>query len=215
MTFFGSDATPRPNPLTLSIGALAASAALVGCADTSDTSGNGGGGELGGGVATIKTTVEATHPWDQTSFTQGVEQATDGRILVGTGHYGESRIYWTTTDGVQSESQPLDEEFFGEGVTIAGDAVWQLTWKKQVAIKRDADTLAEIGRASYSGEGWGLCAQQDRLVMSDGTGTLTFRDPESFDELDSVDVTLAGEPVTMLNELECVGDGETVWANVW
>ncbi|HIW95395.1 MAG TPA: glutaminyl-peptide cyclotransferase [Candidatus Corynebacterium gallistercoris] len=163
----------------------------------------------------MKTTVEATHPWDRTSFTQGVEQAADGRILVGTGQYGESRIYWTTLNSAQSDSQPLDEAFFGEGVTIAEDTVWQLTWKKQVAIKRDADTLEETGRASYSGEGWGLCSQQDRLVMSNGTGRLTFRDPETFEERGSVEVTRGGEPVTMLNELECMSDRQTVWANVW
>ena len=134
--------------------------------------------------------VEERLPFDDTSFTQGLEVADDGTIYVGTGQEGESRLYTRTPEGDELQSTDLDPEFFGEGITRAGDRVWQLTWKKGVAFARDAVTLEETGRAEYSGEGWGLCDQGDRLVMSDGSHTLTFRDPETFEETGSVDVVV-------------------------
>ncbi|WP_448302840.1 glutaminyl-peptide cyclotransferase [Corynebacterium resistens] len=158
--------------------------------------------------------VDKSHPWDKSSFTQGVETDAEGNLVVGTGQYKQSRIYRTTLDGKQSDSHDLPNNFFGEGLTIAGDAVWQLTWKEHTAIKRKSSDLSEIGRARYEGEGWGLCSQKDRLVMSDGTGTLSFRDPATFAKTGEVSVTKAGQATTMLNELECAPDG-SVWANVW
>lgn len=80
---------------------------------------------------------------------------------------------------------------------------------------RDRGTLAEQGLFNYQGEGWGLCYDQprDRLVMSNGSAELTFRDPDTFEPAGTVAVTLDGQALPMLNELECVGD--RVWANVW
>lgn len=164
-------------------------------------------------VERLTVEVVDVHPFDETSFTQGLEVDEDGRLLVGTGMRGDSRIYRSTVDGRQSDSQELDEEFFGEGVTRHGESVWQLTWQAGVALQRDADTLAEVGRAEYEGEGWGLCARQDELIMSDGTDRLRRVDPETFAERERFAVTLDGEPVTGLNELECV-EGD-VYANVF
>lgn len=164
--------------------------------------------------------VIAEHPWDDSAFTQGLEIDDDRSLLVGTGQRGESAIYrvpdWRNDPG-HVDRHDLPEEFFGEGITRAGDTVWQLTWQENTAIARDAATLEETHRAEYDTEGWGLCAFQDELVMSDGTGTLTFRDPVTFDALREVEVTAAGNPVTHLNELECVdgADGPEVWANIW
>jgi glutamine cyclotransferase len=75
------------------------------------------------------------------------------------------------------------------------------------------DTFQIERRHRYEGEGWGLCHDGERLVMSDGSDELTFRDPLTFEEVGSVAVTVAGRPLHRLNELECVGDA--VWANVW
>lgn len=163
-----------------------------------------------GDAPMLEVTVDEVHPWDEGAFTQGLETADDGRLLVGTGLYGESQIYYTDLEGEKTDEQSLSEDLFGEGVAIHGDTAWQLTWKEHTAIKRDARTLEEIDRADYETEGWGLCSQQDRLVMSDGTGTLTFRDPETFAKTGSVEV----EGTDQLNELECTADGK-VWANVW
>ena len=165
----------------------------------------------------LKVQVAADYPWDSRSFTQGLEVDGDGNLLVGTGMYHESRIYRTDLAGKESDSHNLPPELFGEGLTRTGDTVWQLTWKAGVAIKRDAQTLSQTGQASYDGEGWGLCTFDDKLVMSDGSGTLTFRDRESFVPTGTLPVTMPGQDVTMLNELECVKDRPLagIWANVW
>lgn len=156
--------------------------------------------------------IISTHSFDSTSFTQGLELDGD-ELIVGTGQYGGSRIYRSSVDGQESVSQSLDPEFFGEGITKSGDAIWQLTWNEGVAFKRDADTFEELDRVSYDGQGWGICSTDDALITSDGSSTLTFRDPETFAENSTVDVTLDGSPVGNLNELECV-DGE-VYANIF
>lgn len=153
------------------------------------------------------------HPFDETSFTQGLEVDEDGALLVGTGQRGESRIYRSMLGGGELATADLAPEFFGEGITRTGDRIWQLTWQSGVAFQRDADTLEEIGRVDYPGEGWGLCARQDELIMSDGTDQLRRLDPETFAERDRFRVTLGGEPVQGINELECVG--EEVYANVF
>jgi glutamine cyclotransferase len=102
---------------------------------------------------------------------------------------------------------------FGEGITVVGDKLWQLTYKDGIAIQRDKNTLAEVKRATYEGEGWGLCHDGSRLVMSNGTDQLTFRDPDTFAQLGTVTVRATGDPVAMINELECTPDG--IYANVW
>ncbi|MGJ4087494.1 glutaminyl-peptide cyclotransferase [Corynebacterium macclintockiae] len=194
------------------VGAAALACALSACGSEDGASPikQGDTSEQYGNAPLLEATVEKVHPWDKSAFTQGLETAEDGRLLVGTGLRGESRIYYTDLEGQKGSEQKLSDNFFGEGVAIHGDTVWQLTWQEHTAIKRDARTLEETGRADYETEGWGLCSQQDRLVMSDGSGTLTFRDPETFDKTGSVDVPGTDQ----LNELECTEDGK-VWANVW
>ncbi len=107
----------------------------------------------------------------------------------------------------------MPTNLFGEGITVAGDRIWQLTWQEGVAIERDRTSLRELRRVRYQGEGWGVCYDGRRLVMSDGSGTLTFRDPGTFAVTGEIAVTRGGAGVSELNELECVG-GE-VWSNVW
>ena len=162
-----------------------------------------------------RTEVVATYPHDGKAFTQGLELR-DGMLYEGTGRYGSSWI--TVSDfpsGTVRERVDLEPELFGEGITLVGDTIWQLTWRNGVALLRDRASLSEIRRVRYQGEGWGICYQsgENRLVMSDGTNRLSFRDPESFRAVGSVAVTLRGRPLSRLNELECVGD--SVWANVY
>ncbi|APU17670.1 glutamine cyclotransferase [Actinoalloteichus sp. GBA129-24] len=157
--------------------------------------------------------VLETRPHDRTAFTQGFEIA-DDILYEGTGLVGQSSL--RATDPITGEvlnQEDLPSPLFGEGITVVDDRIWQLTWQNNIALLRDRDTLAEIDRFEYPGEGWGLCHDGTRLVMSDGTDQLQFRDPESFELLGSVRVLQEGEPRHQLNELECVG-GE-VWSNVW
>ncbi|MDQ4105329.1 MAG: glutaminyl-peptide cyclotransferase [Actinomycetota bacterium] len=161
----------------------------------------------------LRVQVLATLPHDTTMYTQGLE-IHDEVLYEGSGQVGQSRIRTTALPGTAVlREEALPAPLFGEGITIAGDRLWQLTWTDQTAIERDPETLAERRKVTYPGEGWGLCYDGKRLVMSDGSDRLTFRDPVTFAPSGQVAVHLNGKPVRQLNELECV-DG-AVWANVY
>lgn len=161
----------------------------------------------------MRAQVLATMPHDTGAFTEGLEL--DGNDLYeGTGLEGQSDIRVVDpATGTVKKKVALPAPMFGEGITIVGDKLWQLTYKDGVAFQRDKTTLAEIKRVKYDGEGWGLCHDGGRLVMSNGTDQLTFRDPDTFDQVGQVSVKSNGQPVTMINELECTPDG--VYANIW
>lgn len=187
-----------------------ASVALVvaGC------SSSGSASEPDSSIPTLSVTVVRTLPHDRSAFTQGLEISGE-ELLESTGRNGSSYIRVSDLDtGTELRRRDLTSDYFGEGVTVAGDVVWQITWRDGVAFARDASTLDEIRRVEYDGEGWGLCHSPSGLVMSDGSATLTFRDPETFEETGTVQVTKDGEPLTELNELECAQDG-SVYANIW
>lgn len=164
----------------------------------------------------LRVQVLGTVPHDPTMYTEGLQIA-DGMLYESSGRVGMSRVRATPLSGAQPGAARIEARLpaplFGEGITVTGNRLWQLTWTSGVAIERDPVTLAERRRVGYTGEGWGLCAQGNRLVMSDGSDRLTFRDPVSFAPTGQVTVRLDGEPVRQLNELECA-DG-LVWANVW
>ena len=161
----------------------------------------------------LSVTVVDTHPHDSDAFTQGLE-VLDGRFVESTGLYGESdRRIVDIESGEPLLVAPIDANLWGEGITIVGDELLQLTWKAGVVIRSDANSLEEISRGTYEGQGWGLCFDGEFLVMSDGSSTLAFRNAETFDVLRTIDVTLAGAPIDRLNELECV-NGQII-ANVW
>jgi glutamine cyclotransferase len=171
-------------------------------------------------AAVEQLTVEVLESYvhDPGSFTQGLELGEHpefGTVLYeSAGLYGESDVRITDPGtGDVLASQDLPAEDFAEGLTLTDDAVWQITWQEHRAYKRDLTTLDVIETVEYEGEGWGICSDDEQLVMSDGSDTLTFRDPATFDETGTVQVTLEGEPVFSINELECA-DGQ-VWANLW
>jgi glutamine cyclotransferase len=163
----------------------------------------------------LKVQVLATYPHDTGAFTQGLELR-DGVLYEGTGLTGRSEMR-TLEPGTGSvrERVRLPSSVFGEGITVVGDRIWQLTYRSEFAFLRDRSTLGEIRRVRYDGEGWGLCHDpgRRRLVMSNGEAALTFRDPTTFAPVSRVPVTLDGRPLEKINELECVGG--KVWANVW
>ncbi|WP_278264666.1 glutaminyl-peptide cyclotransferase [Nocardia sp. AG03] len=168
------------------------------------------GGPDDAGPQRLRVEVIGSSPHDPRAFTQGLE-VVDGVRYESTGMWGVSSARAAEqASGVETARVEVPDPLFAEGMTKAGDIVWQLTWKDGVAFARDPVTLAEIRRVSYQGEGWGLCAQPDRLVMSDGTPKITFRDPVTFAETGSV--TLTGYRDPKPNELDCAADG-TVYAN--
>jgi len=203
---------PHAAALLSSISAVSAVALLVGCsAEGSSTAAQ----QETEGTEMLTVSINETLPFDDTSFTQGLEVAPDGTLYVATGMNGESRIYRTTTEGKELASQDLAPEFFGEGITRVGDHLWQLTWQSNTAIKRDAETLDELERTSFEGEGWGLCHRQDagEVIFSDGTAELRRMDPDTLTERERFTVTRDGQPLEGINELECVGDD--IYANIF
>ncbi len=152
-------------------------------------------------------------PHDPLAYTQGLELA-EGVLYESDGLYGESSLRAIDpTTGEQIAKVYLDASVFGEGLTVVGDEIVQLTWREGRALRHDRQTLAPVGEWSYSGEGWGLCLMGDRLLMTDGSENLTSRNPDDFSVTSVVPVTIDGQPVTYLNELECVGD--LVVANIY
>jgi glutamine cyclotransferase len=157
--------------------------------------------------------VVATYPHDESAFTQGLVYH-DGLLYEGTGIYGHSslRIVELYTGEVITQVD-LPSDYFGEGITILDGLVYQVTWEENTGFVYSADDLAEIQSFSYAGEGWGLTHDGDSLILSNGSSTLSFLDPGTFQIVRTVDVTYADEPVSDLNELEYV-DG-VIYANIW
>jgi glutaminyl-peptide cyclotransferase len=152
-------------------------------------------------------------PHDRSAFTQGL-LLHEGTLYESTGQYGQSSLRQVDpATGEVLRRVDVPAELFAEGLALVADRLVQLTWREGVARVYDRDTFELVDELAYDGEGWGLCYDGQRLVMSDGSDTLFFRDPETFELLGQVSVTRAGLPVSRLNELECVG--EDVYANVW
>lgn len=155
------------------------------------------------------------HPSDAAAFTQGLEMHED-ELLIGTGLYGQSYLGMVDlNDGNIEVIDELDEQYFGEGLTITPQYIWQLTWRENTAFKRDIDTLEIIEEVSYEGEGWGLAYDEDRdvLWMSDGSSVLEQRDPETFELIDAIDVKQNNVEIRNINELEYANG--LIYANVW
>ena len=151
---------------------------------------------------------------DTAAYTQGLLLDDAGRLFESTGRWGESDL--REVDPASGEVLRLrhsPDDLFSEGLALVGDELIQLSWRAGLAQRFDVDSFELLGSHAYAGEGWGLCYDGQRLVMSDGSSRLTFRDAGTLAAIGSVDVTVDGVPVPRLNELECV-EGD-VWANVW
>lgn len=154
-----------------------------------------------------------TFPHDSAAFTQGLEWV-NGQFVEGTGLYGQSslRLVDIATGHVRQEI-PLAPAYFGEGITVLDNKIYQITWQEQTAFVYDFDTLAQEQQFSYETQGWGLTDNGRCLIMSDGSSTITFRDPATFAELGRLTVIDDTGPITQINELEYI-NGE-IYANIW
>ncbi len=166
-----------------------------------------------GGAIRLRAEAVAAFPHDPAAFTQGLIYA-GGLLYESTGLYGESTLREVDpATGEVLRHLSLPEPLFGEGLALVDGRLIQLTWREGVALIYSRDTFTLTGMFPYEGEGWGLCADGERLAMSDGSAAITFRDAETFTALGWLPVTLDGQPVTRLNELECAGGA--IYANVW
>lgn len=158
--------------------------------------------------------VVNTFPHDPAAFTQGLVYQ-DGIFYEGTGLYGQSTLRQVDpATGQALQGIRLPDQYFGEGIAVLGDRLYQITWQEKTGFVYDKESFDLLGSWTYAGEGWGLATDGQRLIMSDGTHELRFLDPETLQETGRIGVVDAGgQPLARLNELEWV-DGE-VWANVW
>ena len=163
-------------------------------------------------VATYQ--VVASYPHDPAAFTQGLVWQ-DGIFYEGTGLRGRSSLRKVDpASGEVTQGISLPEQYFGEGIAILGDRLYQLTWQENTGFIYDKDSFELLDTWTYLGEGWGLTTDGERLIMSDGTNELRFLDPNTLEETGRVAVMdQQGNPIVLLNELEYV-DGE-VLANIW
>jgi glutamine cyclotransferase len=159
----------------------------------------------------VKTVAE--YPHDTGAFTQGLV-VHGGRMYESTGRYGKSSLRRVDMEtGKVEKMVSLDHAFFAEGITVFGERLYQLTWKNNVIIVYDVNTFEVLGTAPYHGEGWGLTHDGAHLILSDGSASLRFLDPDTLKVEREITVHEGEAAVTRLNELEYVR-GE-IWANVW
>ena len=165
-------------------------------------------------VPTLRPTVHRAVAHDTTAFTQGLVWW-DGKLYESTGRRGHSELRRIDPQtGVVERRVAIPVLFFGEGLARAHQRLAMLTWKAGQVFFFDLASLDRLPRTSrYRGEGWGLCHDGARYVMSDGSNRLTFRATDSFAPVGHVRVVLNDAPLSGLNELECVDDA--VYANVF
>lgn len=157
--------------------------------------------------------VVTVYPHDPNAFTQGLE-IRDGELFEGTGQYGGSSLRRVDLETGQVLQQiDLPARYFGEGITVFEDRIFQLTWQSNIGFIYDRESFEQLDTVHYSTEGWGLTHDGNRLIMSDGTSRIFFRDPETFDVLKILQVRDGERPIVRLNELEYI-EGE-IWANIW
>lgn len=199
------DVTPAPLPAGTTAGPAAPAAAAP--AESAATA------AARSSLPVLLPRVVAEWPHDPQAFTQGLI-FDRGQLLESTGQYGSSELRRVELESGRVLARvPLGANLFGEGVALVGDRLIQLTWQEGRALVYDAASFAPVTEWRYSGEGWGLTYDGRRLVMSDGSDTLSFRDPQTFASLGRLRVTLDGAPLPALNELEWAEGA--IWANVW
>jgi glutaminyl-peptide cyclotransferase len=166
-----------------------------------------------GPVERLRVRVIERYPHQRDAFTQGLVWD-DGALYESTGVKGHSSLRLVELESGEVLRRREDESsVFAEGLALAGDLLYQLTWQDGRVFVFRRDDFAPVREHRYEGEGWGLCHDGDDLVMSDGSDRLVFRDPATFAVRRAVSVTLEGKPVSQLNELECAAGA--VWANIW
>jgi glutaminyl-peptide cyclotransferase len=149
--------------------------------------------------------VVRKYPHDADAYTQGLVYE-NGLLYESTGLEGKSSLRIVNiSDGKPEKSIPLDKVFFGEGIALFKDQIYQITYKSQVGFVYDKKTLEQIRSFDYQiKEGWGLTTDGNNLVMSDGSSQLYFIEPEYFTQVDRVEVFDNKGMIPSLNELEFI-----------
>ena len=148
------------------------------------------------------------------NYTQGLEFY-QGKLYEGTGNHGESYVYcYDPKTGKEFKQLKLDDQYFGEGITILNNRLYQLTYKAKKGFVYDVNTFEKIEEFTFlSKEGWGLTNDGEYLIMSDGSSKVTYINPNTYKVEKTIEVSHPGGFVGSINELEYV-DG-VIYANVW
>lgn len=164
-------------------------------------------------VADLRYEVVNTYPHDRGAFTQGL-LFRNGFLYESTGLNGRSSVRKVVLEtGAVIQQRSLESQYFGEGLADWNDTLIQLTWQSKIGFVYNLDTLEPKRSFGYEGEGWGLTHDGRRLILSDGTPTLRFLDPETQRETGRLEVRYEGKPLRGLNELEMVEGA--LFANIW
>jgi len=161
----------------------------------------------------LRVRVLNSYPHDAEAYTQGLVWQ-GGNLYESTGLNGRSSVRRVDVASGEVEHRfDLSQEYFGEGLAVAGDRLIQITWKRGAAFSYDLETLQSVAEWSYSGDGWGLCYDGEQFYMTDGSANLTVRSAEDFSLIDTRVITLRGRPQRAVNELECA-EG-VIYGNVY
>jgi glutamine cyclotransferase len=160
----------------------------------------------------IAFTIQRSFPHDTKSFTQGFI-IHDGKLYESTGQNNSWIGIVDIATGEADKKVTLEDTYFGEGITILNNKIYQLTWQSKVGFVYDLNTFKKIKEFGYNTEGWGLTHNNEQLIMSDGSDKLYFLDTVSLSVVKSLPVTYEGKMLNQLNELEYING--FVFANVW
>ena len=154
-----------------------------------------------------------TYPHDINAYTQGFEFY-NGVLLEGTGQYKESTLRKTDyKTGKVTEQIKLEDKFFGEGITVLKDKIYQLTWREKTGFVYDAKTFKLEKTFSFDTEGWGITNDGEKLYMSDGSEKIYILNPETFKVEDHINVYTNGAKIEAVNEMEWING--KIWANIY
>lgn len=157
--------------------------------------------------------VLARFPHDTSAYTQGLLYH-DGVLYESTGRYGVSELRRVELEsGRVLQRVRLPDDRFGEGLALLDGRLFQLTWESGVGYVYDVETLALVDSFTYTGEGWGLTTDGESLIMSDGSDTIRFLDPQTFETVRTVAIRDNGAPLKDINELEYIGG--VLYANIY
>jgi glutamine cyclotransferase len=157
--------------------------------------------------------IVLTYPHDPRAYTQGLIYI-DGHLYESTGLNGRSSLRMEDlTSGRALQSDAVPQQYFAEGLAAWGSTLVQLTWQSHVAFVYDRFSFRLLRTLHYECDGWGLTADSNDLILSDGTAEIRFFDPATFREVRHIYVSDHGKPIDQLNELEYI-HGQ-IYANVW
>jgi glutamine cyclotransferase len=153
-----------------------------------------------------------TLPHNIESFVQGLV-IHDNKILESTGQEQSWIAEVNPASGQHDKKVILDNRYFGEGITVLNNKIYQLTWKTKIGFIYDAKTYKKLGDFTYETEGWGLTHNNVNLIMSDGSEKISFLDTTTLKPVRSIIVTEGQNRIKNLNELEFING--YIFANIW